>query len=253
MTLEACPSPSVARGFVEHAASLRVRRRLIVTIDGPAASGKTSVAHGVARALGLALLDTGSMYRAATALALEHGLDLADEPALADLTRSADLRFDWTKDPPELLAFGTPIAHRLRTDEVNAAVSGVSSLPAVRRVLVERQRRIGEVHTRLVSEGRDQGSVVFFDADVKFFLTASARVRAERRAAQMGRAGQAADVDAIEAALARRDALDSTRPVAPLICPDDAVRVDTDGLDQRGVIVRLVGLIEERAGLAAPA
>ncbi|MDX2114269.1 MAG: (d)CMP kinase [Planctomycetota bacterium] len=225
----------------------RPPRRLIVTIDGPAGTGKSSVARELALRLGLDFLDTGAMYRAATALALDSGTDLGDEPAIAELVRQADLRFDWTTDPPTLLARGRSIMHRLREPEVTSAVSPVSSLPAVRRVLVERQRRIGEVHQRLVSEGRDQGSVVFFDADVKIYLEASLQVRARRRADQLRREGRDADLAAIEREIADRDHRDSTRAVGPLTCPDDAQRFDTSTLDQRGVVDALARLVLARA------
>lgn len=222
------------------------RQRLIVTIDGPAGTGKSSVARDLAQRLGLDFLDTGAMYRAATALAIDLSIDLADEEAIADTVRSADLRFDWTTDPPTLYAFGRPIMHRLRQPDVSGQVSPVSSLASVRRVLVERQRRIGEVHQRLVSEGRDQGSVVFHDADVKVYLDASPRVRAMRRAEQLMRMGQSADAATIERDIADRDRRDSTRAVGPLTCPDDAVRVDTSDLDQPGVVDELVRLVRAR-------
>lgn len=225
---------------------LSSRTRLIITIDGPAGTGKSSVARDLACRLGLDFLDTGAMYRAATALAIDLGVETSEEHAVADLTRSADLRFDWTTDPPTLYAFGRPLMHRLRQADVTAHVSPVSSLAAVRRVLVERQRRIGEVHQRLVSEGRDQGSVVFYDADVKIYLDASPAVRAARRADQLRQMGQPADPSVIEAEIRDRDRRDSTRAVGPLTCPDGAVRFDTSSLDQTGVVNELVRLVMER-------
>lgn len=131
-------------------------KRLIVTIDGPAGTGKSSVARDLAARLGLEFLDTGAMYRAATALAIDRGISLKNEEAIAELVRDADLRFTWSDDPPTLTAFGKSVMHRLRERDVSAGVSPVSQLPKVRRVLVEIQRRIGEAHPRLVSEGRDQ-------------------------------------------------------------------------------------------------
>lgn len=222
------------------------RQRIIITIDGPAGTGKSSVARDLAQRLSLDFLDTGAMYRAATALALDLSVNIVDEEAVAETVRSADLRFDWTTDPPTLYAFGRPIMHRLRQPDVSGQVSPVSSLAAVRKVLVERQRRIGEVHQRLVSEGRDQGSVVFYDADVKFYLDASPRVRATRRAEQLARMGQSVDLDAIERDITDRDRRDSTRVVGPLTCPDDAVRVDTSDLDQPSVVETLVRLVMAR-------
>lgn len=222
--------------------------RLLITIDGPAGTGKSSVARHLALRLGLDFLDTGAMYRAATALAIDLGADLNDELMLADIVRAADLCFDWTTDPPTLYAFGRSIMHRLRDPDVSAQVSPLSSLAAVREVLVERQRRIGEVHRRLVSEGRDQGSVVFYDADVKVYLDASPAVRARRRAEQLARLGQPADLAAIEREIAERDRRDSTRAVGPLVCPEDAVRLMTDHLDQQGVVEELIRIVRARAG-----
>lgn len=242
-------SPSETPAVADHPdGSASAMPRLLVAIDGPAGTGKSSVARGLALRLGLDFLDTGAMYRAATALALDLGIDLSDEVMLADVVRSADLCFDWTTDPPTLHAFGRSIMHRLRDADVSAQVSPVSSLAAVREVLVERQRRIGEVHRRLVSEGRDQGSVVFHDADVKVYLDASPKVRARRRAEQLARLGQPGDLAVIEREIAERDRRDSTRAVGPLVCPEDAVRLMTDDLDQEGVIDELVRIVRARAG-----
>ena len=221
-------------------------RRLIVTIDGPAGTGKSSVARDLAQALGLEFLDTGAMYRAATALGLDRRVPLDDERALAELIRESDLHFDWTTDPPTLLAFGTPMMGRLRDQDITRWVSPVSELAGVRRILVDLQRRIGEAHPRLVSEGRDQGSVVFHDADVKFYVDAHARVRAERRADQLRAAGRPANVDEIEHEIRTRDTRDTSRAVGPLVCPDDAVRVDTSNLTQSQVVEHLVGLVKQR-------
>ncbi len=224
-------------------------QRMIVTIDGPAGTGKSSVARQLAAALALEFLDTGAMYRGATALAMDAGLDPADEQAVARLVRRADLCFDWSADPPTLLAEGRSLMHRIRDADVGAHVSTVAALPAVRRVLVTTQRRIGEAHPRLVSEGRDQGTVVFNDASIKFFLDASPRVRAQRRADQLVAMGrpEEADVDAIEQHLTHRDRLDSTRVVGPLRCPPDAIRVDTSPLSQQEVVDTLERSVRQHA------
>lgn len=223
-------------------------RRLIVTIDGPAGTGKSSVARELALALGLEFLDTGAMYRGATALAIDAGIDLADEEAIASRLRQSDMRFDFGSDPPTLIAFGRAITSRLRDPDVSAQVSPVSKLPAVRRVLVEKQRRIGEVHPRLVTEGRDQGSVVFHDANVKIYLDAAAAVRARRRAEQLRAMGQPADEAVIEREIIERDRRDSTRAVGPLVCPEGAIRVDTSSLSQREVVAELVRIVRRETG-----
>jgi len=227
------PVPEIARDLYP----------LIITIDGPAGTGKSSVARRLARRLGLEFLDTGAMYRAATALALDEGLALDDEHGVADLALRAEIHFDWRADPPALIAFGVPYITRLREPDVNRAVSPVSGLPALREVLVRRQRLIGNQHPLLVTEGRDQGSVVFPDASVKFYLDATPRVRAERRARQTHEHPTREEIDAIEVEIAERDRLDTTRAVGPLICPEGAERIDTSDVPMDDV----VELLETRA------
>ncbi|HVZ94656.1 MAG TPA: (d)CMP kinase [Phycisphaerales bacterium] len=238
---------SIGRGIIPMHSSSNVRG-LIVTIDGPAGTGKSSVARDLAAELKLEFLDTGAMYRAATALALDRGADLSDEEAVAELVRQSDMRFDWASDPPTLYVFDRAMTARLRDADVTRTVSPVSQLAAVRRVLVQMQRRIGEIHPRLVTEGRDQGSVVFHDADVKIFLDAAASVRAKRRADQLRAAGQHADEAAIERELIERDRRDSTRAVGPLVCPPGAIRVDTSGLTQPQVVAELARLVRRETG-----
>lgn len=221
---------------------------LIVTIDGPAGTGKSSVARDLASRLGMEFLDTGAMYRAATALALDRGVDLTDGPAIAEITKRAEIHFDWRADPPTLIAFGEPYDQRLRDDDVNKAVSPVSGLAELREVLVRRQRIIGQQHPLLVTEGRDQGSIVFPDAGVKFFLDASPRVRAMRRAKQMFGDPSDAQVQRIEAEIAERDRLDRTRRFGPLITPEGAIVVDTSDASFGEVVAMLERHVRERVG-----
>jgi len=218
---------------------------LIVTIDGPAGAGKSTVAREVAHRLGLEFLDTGAMYRAVAALVIDHQIDETDEEAVAQLTQDADLHFDWTTDPPTLLAFDQPIMARLRDRDVSALVSPISAMPEVRNVLVSLQRRIGGRHPLLVTEGRDQGSIVFPQAPVKLYLDASPRVRALRRAEQIG---PEADIDAIERKIMARDQRDSTRAVAPLVRPEGGVVVDSSNLDFEEVVGALVSIVQEKVG-----
>ena len=221
------------------------RDALIVTIDGPAGAGKSTVAREVAAKLGLEFLDTGAMYRAVAALGIDHEIDRTDEQIVAKLARDADLHFDWTTDPPTLLAFGKPIMTRLRDRDVSALVSPISAMPEVRDVLVTLQRRIGGRHPLLVTEGRDQGSVVFPNAPVKLYLDASPRVRALRRAEQIG-AG--ADLDSIEQKIIDRDLRDSTRPVGPLVKPEGGAVVDSSDLQFDEVVDALVAIVHEKVG-----
>lgn len=225
---------------------------LIVTIDGPAGTGKSSVGRELARRLGLEFLDTGAMYRAATVLVIEQGVNPGDPSAVAEAAQQAELRFDWTTDPPTLLAMGQAMTDRLRQADVSALISEISAQAPLREVLVERQRAIGKAHPWLVTEGRDQGSVVFPDAAVKIFLTASAKARAQRRADQLAKAGSSADVAAIERELIERDRADSMRSVGPLVKPANAVEVDTTKMSFSEVISTLEKLVRKLAPAGAP-
>jgi cytidylate kinase len=141
---------------------------IIITIDGPAGTGKSTVARNLAHRLGLDFLDTGAMYRAATAICIDRGIDPDDVESLLEAVASADLHFDWAADPPTMLAWLKPIDARIRDADVNALVSKIASIGRLREHMVRKQRIIAAQHPRLVAEGRDQGSVVFPDAEVKF-------------------------------------------------------------------------------------
>jgi cytidylate kinase len=221
-------------------------QRLVVTIDGPAGTGKSSVARSLANSLGLEFLDTGAMYRAAAALALEHGVAHTDHAAIVALAAGADIRFDWTTDPPTLLCNGQSMMGRIRSPEVTAVVSPISGIPELRHIMVGLQRRIADAHPRLVTEGRDQGSVVFPHAEIKFYLFASPDVRARRRAEQLRSAGQTADVDRLRAEIIERDRSDSTRRDGPLTCPPDAIRIDTSDLSFEEVVETLRAHVADR-------
>lgn len=225
---------------------------LIVTLDGPAGSGKSTVARKLAERLGLEFLDTGAMYRGISAMAIARDIDpVTEAELLAELVRHTEIRFDWATDPPRLHVRGQDLTDRLRDDDVTSLVSAVASIPAVRDVLVREQQRMGREHPRLVTEGRDQGSVVFPNAAKKFFLEASAQVRAQRRANQMHEAGRRADVQKIRQQIQARDAADSTRAVAPLVCPEGATRINTSDMTLDQVLDTLEA--EVRACMAATA
>ncbi len=228
-------------------------KRLIITIDGPAGTGKSSVARALARRLGLDFLDTGAMYRAAAALVIDEQLDLAD-PSIASrivwAVETAHVGFDWTTDPPAILAHGRPIGTRIREPDVTAIVSRVASIVPLRAWMVDRQRAIAQAHPRLVTEGRDQGSVVFPEAPVKFYLDADAGVRAQRRADQLRAGGVASAIDlgGLRAEIEARDRSDASRADGPLVCPADAIRLDTSSMSQPQVVAELERLVNQRIG-----
>ena len=200
---------------------------MIVTIDGPAGSGKSTAARELARRLGVAYLDTGATYRAATLKALREGVDLSDDSALAAAVRDADIRLSPEPDGVRVWLDGREVTREIRSEEVSQASSALARSPQVREVLVELQRRIGREVGEFVAEGRDQGSVVFPEADVKFYVTASAEVRARRRQQELAEAGEDARYEDVLSAIRRRDAGDRGRQVAPLVKPEGAVEIDT--------------------------
>lgn len=214
---------------------------MIIAIDGPSGSGKSSVSRAVASALGARYLDTGSMYRAVTWSALRDGVDIADPEAIAAHASTIDI--DPSTDPlvPGIRVDGEDISDAIRQPDVTASVSAVSAVPEVRSLLVDLQRRIASSGD-IVVEGRDIGPVVLPHADLKVFLTADPLARALRRAAQEGGSAAAAQ-DALE----RRDTADSTRAVSPLEQASDAVEVDSTHLDLDEVVARIMELAADRA------
>jgi CMP/dCMP kinase len=225
--------------------------RGVVAMDGPSGTGKSTVSRRFARAGGAAYLDTGAMYRAVTLAVLRAGLDAsAPEHEVVAVARSARLRSGTDPDAPCIELDGADVEAEIRGGPVTQLVSAVSAHPAVRDLLVERQRElVAEALSGTggaVVEGRDIGSVVLPDAPLKVYLTALAEVRAARRAAQDRKAGRVADLDAVLADVRRRDDLDSTRATSPLHAAPDAVVLDTDGLSVDAVLARLKELAHER-------
>ena len=207
----------------------------LVAIDGPAGSGKSTVARAVAGRLGLRYLDTGAMYRSVALAALERGVDPGDGDALAKLAGALDIEVG----ERGVRLDGVDATTAIREPSVTAVVSAVSAHPPVRAELVRRQRRWVEEHGAGVVEGRDIGTVVFPNADLKVFLTASEEERARRRQ----RDEQAPDVNAVAADISRRDKVDSSRAVSPLRPADDAVVIDTTGRTVDDVVDQVVGLL----------
>ncbi|WP_346742747.1 (d)CMP kinase [Spongiactinospora sp. TRM90649] len=210
-------------------------------MDGPSGSGKSSASRGVARALGLRYLDTGAMYRAVTWWMLRHDADLTDPAAIAARAADPVLAIGTDPDAPTVHVDGTDVAAPIREAKVTAAVSAVSAVPEIRARLVAEQRAVigsGDI----VVEGRDIGTVVAPAAQVKIYLTASAEARALRRTAELS----GTTVEAQRAAMATRDALDSTRKADPLAKAGDAVELDTTALTLDEVIAEVLRLVKER-------
>jgi len=219
------------------------RTHPVIAIDGPAGSGKSTVARGVAQALGMLVLDTGAMYRATALAVLEQHIDPADADKVTEAARRTRIVVGEAEreqgDEPVRLD-GRDVTAEIRGPAVTAAVSAVSAHPGVRKVMVARQREWIERHGGGVVEGRDIGTVVFPDAAVKAFLTASDGERARRRQRDERAAARIADVTEVRDALARRDALDAGRATSPLRPADDAVVIDTTGRTVEDVVAEIV-------------
>ena len=220
---------------------------VVVAVDGPAGTGKSSVSRGLARALGARYLDTGAMYRLVTLAVLRAQVDLADPEAIA---AASDVRLSVGYDPNIDRAYlgDEDVSAEIRGDEVTRAVSAVSAVPQVRERMVALQRDMASGAGSVVVEGRDIGTVVLPEADVKIFLTASAETRARRRNDQNIATGLGDDYETVLADVIRRDHLDSTRAVSPLRPAEDAVIVDTSEMTQAEVVDHLLKLVEQRSG-----
>lgn len=217
---------------------------LVLAVDGTSGSGKSSTSRGVARRLGLDYLDTGAQFRAMTWWMLRHGIDVHDADAVAAAADRPVLVSGTDPAEPTITVDGTDVAAPIRTPEINAAVSPVSAVPAVRSRLLELQREVVarslEAGRGIVVEGRDIGSVVWPQAQVKVYLSADAAARASRRASEEG----GSDVSATEQSLLARDAIDSGRATAPLVRADGAVEIDTTPYTLEQVIAQVVALAE---------
>ncbi len=219
---------------------------LIVTIDGPAASGKSTVAAMLAERLGAGFLDTGAMYRAVTLAAMQAGIDMNDESKLLDVLDKKQFKFAIRKNKMTVSIDGVDVTDRLRRPDVTANARYIASSTKMRNRLVQMQRQLAADEDKIVTEGRDQGTVAFPDADVKFYLTAQAAERAKRRAKDEGLTTPA-DIEQIQRDIEARDAGDSDRTVGPLKPADDAVTVDTTDLSVEEVVEKLLDLIEKNA------
>ncbi|MBN1851598.1 MAG: (d)CMP kinase [Pirellulales bacterium] len=213
---------------------------MIITIDGPAGAGKSSVARGLADRLGFHFLDTGAMYRAVACAGIERNIDFQDSGALEQLARSLDIR--WIEG--RLLLDGRDVTDAIRSLEITGMTRHVADHPGVRAHLVQLQRATA-VGRNVVTEGRDQGTVVFPDAQCKFYLTASPEERARRRQRDLEAQGDTRSFEEILAAQEERDTRDRTRSIAPLRQAADAIEVNTDGMSQDEVVDRLAEIVLE--------
>jgi cytidylate kinase len=223
--------------------------RLIIAIDGPAGAGKSTVARQVAHRLGYLYLDTGAMYRAVALKALRQQLGLSDADALALAADQAQIRLETQDGATRVWLDGDEVTHDIRTPEVTEAASRVSAQPRVREALVKQQRACGAAGG-VVMEGRDIGTVVFPDADLKIFLDASPDERTRRRVADLAAQGIPATAETVGRQMAERDTRDSHRAASPLVRAPDAVLIETDGITAEEVVQRIFDLCRARGAVA---
>jgi len=218
----------------------------VITIDGPAASGKSTVAGLVAERLGAAFLDTGAMYRAVTLAAMRAGVDLTDEKKLLEVLESTDIKFSLKTNKVTAAIDGADVTEHLRRPEVTANARYIAAAPKIREKLVRMQRQIAAQHQKIVTEGRDQGTVAFADADVKFYLTAEPAERARRRQTELQAKGTAQEPGDVQKAIVQRDRSDEARAAGPMKPASDAIIIDTTKLSVEKVVQKILGLVEAK-------
>lgn len=218
---------------------------LLLTVDGPSGTGKSTTCRRLAKELNAAYVDTGAMYRVATLAVLHAGVDPADTAAVIEVTRALPMEVSENPESTEVLLAGRDVSEDIRSAEVTGSVSAVSAIPEVRHNLVELQRSLARGARRAIVEGRDIGTVVLPDAPCKVFLTASAQVRAQRRHEQNLAAGRDSDFEQVLADVQRRDELDSSRATSPLKPAEDAHIIDTSNMSMDEVIATLTQLLRE--------
>jgi cytidylate kinase len=221
---------------------------MVITIDGPAGTGKSSVALALAQRLGFDFLDTGAMYRAVGVEALRRNANLEDPRELTFIARHVKIDFDWSRHPPGVMLNGDSVGHLLRGGDATRAASYVAVVPAIREMLVAQQQQIGRERANLVTEGRDQGTIVFPQAQFKFYLDASPQERARRRAAQLRARGEIVDPTEILNQIVARDTRDATRAVGPLSIPPDAEVVDTTAMSEADVVEHMASRVRAATG-----
>ena len=225
-------------------------KRLIIAIDGPSGAGKSTLGRRLARALGLLYIDTGAMYRAVALAALAAGVELTDDEAVAEVARRASIKLEGDPDSLRVRLDGRDVSAEIRGEEVGRAASVVSAISDVRRELVRRQREMGEGDVGVVLDGRDIGTVVFPNADIKFFLTARPEERARRRFDEERTKAHEPSFDATLADINERDQRDATRDDSPLKIADDAVVIDTTEFTIDEVFQLMLQTVRERESQA---
>ncbi len=219
---------------------------LIITIDGPAASGKSTAARLLAERLGASFLDTGAMYRAVTLAAMRAGVDMNNEQGLLRVLETSEFQFTVEEGKMTVSIDGVDVTEQIRGPEVTANARHIASSGKLREKLVTMQRRFAAGEDKIVTEGRDQGTVAFPDADIKFYLTAKPAERARRRQSELRAKGQERSLDEIQSAIEARDKSDESRAVGPLKPADDAIVVDSTDLSIEEVVEELLRLVKER-------
>jgi cytidylate kinase len=219
---------------------------LVITIDGPAASGKSTVARLLAERIGASFLDTGAMYRAVTFAAAETGIDLQDEGQLLNIIEKRQFRFEDHQGIMRTYVDELDVTEQIRQPDVTVKARHIASAAAVRLKLVEMQRQYAAGCQKVITEGRDQGTVAFPHADIKFYLTADVHVRAQRRRVELTSRGINESLEDIQNAIQDRDKSDQSREVGPLKPADDAIIIDTTTLDLEQVVEKLFQFVKEK-------
>ena len=219
---------------------------LIITIDGPAASGKSTAARLLARKLGASFLDTGAMYRAVTLAAMRAGVDLNDEQKLLDITQTCEFQFSVKAGKTTVRIDNTDVTEQIRSPEVTVNARYIAAAPRVREKLVQMQRQFAADRHKIVTEGRDQGTVAFGDANVKFYLTANSTERARRRLSELQDKSDAGSLQQIQKAIEERDKSDESRAVGPLKPAEDAIVVDTTNMSIEQVVETLACHVKKK-------
>lgn len=222
------------------------RKQITIAIDGPAGSGKSTIAKEIAKAIGLIYIDTGAMYRAVTLKAVKEEIPFTHESALTELAKRVSLEFKMMPDGSlHLFMDGRDVSEGIRTQEVNRGVSAVSAVEGVRKIMVKRQRQLG-AEGNVVMDGRDIGAKVLPQADLKIYLTASIKERANRRWRELTEKGVSVSKEEIEASLKQRDEMDSKRRIDPLMPAPDSIIIDTTDLEIEEIVEEILGLARRK-------